>query len=51
MLSEKKVCGMEMYFVKWKNVILSYSWLFLNGKKKGQNMATESYRRFAEKEH
>ena len=50
-LSEKKVCGMEMYFVKWKNVILSYSWLFLNGKKKGQNMATESYRRFAEKEH
>ena len=21
-LSEKKVCGMEMYFVKWKNVIL-----------------------------
>ena len=26
---------MEIHFVKGKNMILSYSWLFLNGERRG----------------
>ena len=37
----KRVQGMEIYFVNRKRVILSWSWLFLNEKSKGQRKATK----------
>ena len=50
--SEKKLWGLEIYFVERKKwVILSKNYLFLNGKNEGQSMATDSWKRFAKKEH
>lgn len=43
---------MQMHFVKGKKVVLSYSWLFLNGKEREEQIIdTESCRKFVEEEH
>ena len=51
MFSEKKVWGMEMYFVEREKgdfVLELTLWL---GKEQGQTMATKSSRRFVKEEH